>query len=126
MINVEGSATDAELTSPDGRGTLAHTNHYACDRMRPYEGNPDYARKSAVRLSRALELLVDAEPGTIDAAWLRAALADHTTDPPICRHREGDPKVETAFWSVADVTAGEIRYGLGNPCDSEEQVYRFD
>ena len=33
--------------------------------------------------------------------------------------------MKTVFWCVADVTAGEITYGRGNPCDSEPQVYRF-
>jgi hypothetical protein len=29
------------------------------------------------------------------------------------------------FWCIADVSAGEIVYGGGNPCTSEEQRYRF-
>ncbi len=40
VVNVEGSATDAELTGLDADGHLAHTNHYACDRMLPFEGDP--------------------------------------------------------------------------------------
>ena len=28
VVNIEGSATDAEQTGLDGRGTLVHTNHY--------------------------------------------------------------------------------------------------
>ena len=47
---------------PSAAGTLAHTNHYACERMRGYEGDPAYARRSAVRLGRALDLL-DGEDG---------------------------------------------------------------
>ena len=54
VVNVEGSATDAELTRPTAAGTLAHTNHYACERMLRYEGDPAYAKRSAVRLGRAL------------------------------------------------------------------------
>ena len=41
VVNVEGSATDAEITTTSAAGTLAHTNHYACERMRRYEGDPD-------------------------------------------------------------------------------------
>lgn len=125
VVDVEGSATDAELEGLDDRGTYAHTNHYACSRMRPFEGDPAYAERSAVRLERARELLDAAQPRSIDAGWLRAALADHATEPSICRHPEQDSGVATAFWCIADVTAGEIRYGLGNPCEPGEESYRF-
>jgi hypothetical protein len=125
VVDVEGSATDAELEGLDERGTYAHTNHYACSRMRGYEGDPAYAERSAVRLGRAQELLAAAAPGSIDAAWLRAAISDHATDPSICRHPEQDSRVATAFWCIADVTAGEIRYGLGNPCEPGEERYAF-
>jgi hypothetical protein len=79
VVNVEGSATDAEVTGPSVAGTLARTNHYACDRMRRYEGDPAYARLSAVRLSRALELLDGSDgagpsPGSIGPDQLLAAL----------------------------------------------------
>ncbi|MEI7743647.1 MAG: C45 family peptidase, partial [Chloroflexota bacterium] len=47
VVNVEGSATDAEVTVPSAAGTMAHTNHYACERMLPYEGDQAYARRSA-------------------------------------------------------------------------------
>jgi hypothetical protein len=41
VIDVEGSATDAELIGVDDRGHLVHTNHYTCPRMSRYEGEPD-------------------------------------------------------------------------------------
>jgi isopenicillin-N N-acyltransferase like protein len=123
VVNVEGSATDAELTHPDGRGTLVHTNHYACERMRRYEGDETYARKSAVRLARAEALAAGVGEGTVDEAWLRSVLADHATSPALCRHPGQEDTSITAFWCVADVTAGEITYGRGNPCLPGEQRY---
>jgi hypothetical protein len=33
--------------------------------------------------------------------------------------------VATAFWCVVDVTAGDIRYGLGNPCQPGEELFSF-
>ncbi len=126
VVNVEGSATDAEIEGLGERGTFAHTNHYACARMQGYEGDPEYAILSGVRLARARELLDGAAPGTVDAAWMRAALADHATDPSLCRHPRADVRSATAFWCIADVTAGEIRFGLGNPCEPGEERFRFD
>jgi len=125
VTNIEGSATDAEVEHLDERGRFAHTNHYACARMAGFEGDPSYARRSAVRLDRARALLADAPDGSVDAAWLRSALADHATEPSICRHPEQDSRVATAFWCVVDVTAGDIRFGLGNPCQPGEERYRF-
>ena len=129
VVNVEGSATDAEVTHPSSAGTLAHTNHYACERMRRYEGDPAYARTSAVRLARALELLDGGSgsgpvAGSITGATLFAALCDHESHPSLCRHIDGTDGSVTCFWCVADVTAGVVTYGRGNPCRGAE--YRFD
>jgi len=127
VANVEGSATDAEVTGLDDDGHLVHTNHYACDRMVPFEGDPAYAKRSAVRLERGRALLAAAPPGSVTAEGLRTMLADHETKPDsICRHPEfGYPTDKTVFWCVADVTEGRITFGRGNPCDSEAQTYAF-
>ena len=130
VVNVEGSATDAEVSGPSPAGTFAHTNHYACERMRRYEGDPAYARRSGVRLGRALELLDGADgdgpvAGSFGPDQLLAALSDHTTTPSICRHDDGSESSVTVFWCLADVTAGEIWYGLGPRCRGEEAGYRF-
>ena len=131
VVNVEGSATDAELSELSGNGTFAHTNHYACERMLTYEGDAAYARRSEVRLGRALELLdgpdgVGPTPGSITPDTMLAALSDHTSTPSICRHDDGAETSTTAFWCLADVTSGEIRYGRGQPCLGREGRFRFD
>jgi isopenicillin-N N-acyltransferase-like protein len=128
VANVEGSATDAEVTGLDADGHLAHTNHYACDRMLAFEGDPEYAKRSAVRYDRARELLAASAPGSIDADSMRTMLSDHEGAPDsICRHPEpGEPDAsKTAFWCIADVTDGRITFGRGNPCDSDAQSYAF-
>ncbi len=130
VVNVEGSATDAEVTGLSARGTFGHTNHYVCDRMRRYEGDPAYAVRSAVRLDRALELLDGPDgagpaSGSITPESMLAALSDHATSPSICRHEGGGERSVTVFWCLTDVTAGDIRYGRGNPCAGREARYRF-
>jgi hypothetical protein len=130
VVNVEGSATDAELVRPTPAGTLAHTNHYACERMRRYEGDLQYAATSEVRLARARELLEGPSgsgpvPGSITGQALFAALCDHATRPSICRHDDRTETSVTCFWCLADVTSGVIQYGRGNPCAGRRAEYRF-
>jgi hypothetical protein len=75
--------------------------------------------------SRALELLDGAggagpAAGSVTPQTLVAALSDHATSPSICRHDDGSESSVTVFWCLADVTAGEVRYGRGNPCLGRE------
>jgi isopenicillin-N N-acyltransferase like protein len=128
VANVEGSATDAEVTDLDEHGHLAHTNNYVCDRMLRYEGDLDYAPHSNVRYERARALLAAEPPGSVTMDRMRTLLSDHATKPDsLCKHPEfGTPTSKTVFWCVADVTEGRIRYGRGNPCDSVIQEYVFD
>jgi isopenicillin-N N-acyltransferase-like protein len=121
--NVEASATSAGIDEPGADGFLVHTNHYARADMQRFEST-DHYESSCRRLDRAGELAAG-EGFTVES--MRAALADHENAPEsICRHAEEPREVKTVFWCVADVTAGEITYGRGNPCDSEAQAYRFD
>ena len=128
VANVEGSATDAEITGLDARGHLAHTNNYVCDRMLPFEGDTEYAPLSQVRYERARELLAAEPAASLTMDRLRELLSDHETRPQsLCKHPEfGTPTSKTVFWCVADVTDGRIRFGRGNPCDSVAQEYLFE
>ncbi|HSL11439.1 MAG TPA: C45 family peptidase [Actinomycetota bacterium] len=128
VANVEGSATDAEITGLDDRGHLAHTNHYVCDRMIPYEGDEEYAPLSRTRYDRARELLAASPPRSLTMDRLRELLADHETKPQsLCKHPAfGTPTSKTVFWCVADITDGRIVFGRGNPCDSVAQEYVFE
>src|SRR6478672_10632651 len=128
VANVEGSATDAEITGLDARGHLAHTNNYVCDRMLPFEGDIEYAPLSQVRYERARELLAAEPAASLTMDRLRELLSDHETKPQsLCKHPEfGTPTSKTVFWCVADVTDGRIRFGRGNPCDSVAQEYLFE
>ena len=127
VVNVEGSATSVEMTEPDERGHLVHTNHYVCDSMLPFEGDPAYAGRSAVRYGRAAELLAAQPDGTVTEDVLRELLSDHEHAPDsLCRHAdEGVAGSVTCFWCIADVTDMRIVFGRGNPCDSVAQEFAF-
>jgi isopenicillin-N N-acyltransferase-like protein len=120
-VNIEGSATSAVSRVLDADALLVHTNHYVEPGMVRFEGDPELAEHSAIRCDRAQKLAED--PGPLTATRLRTILSDHEHAPDsLCRH--GD-ETETVFWCVADVSAGAITYGLGNPCASEAQEYGF-
>ena len=127
VANIEGSATDVEISHLDEDDHLAHTNHYVSERMRPYEGDTDYAVRSDVRFCRARDLLADHPDGSVTPEVLRSILSDHENQPnEVCRHPEwGHPTSKTVFWCIADVTTGGSLFGRGNPCDSMEQEYVF-
>jgi isopenicillin-N N-acyltransferase-like protein len=129
VMNVEGSATDADFVEPDERGHLVHTNHYVCERMERYEGDPEYRPNSAARFDRARTLLAEQPAGGVDPGTVRSILSDHEGEPnALCRHPEryGDASSSaTAFWWIADLTQREVTFGRGNPCDSTPQTHRF-
>ena len=77
VANVEGSATDVEITHLDEDDHLTHTNHYVSERMRGYEGDPEYAVRSDVRFCRARDLLADQAAGSVTPEVLRSILSDH-------------------------------------------------
>ncbi|HET6868890.1 MAG TPA: carcinine hydrolase/isopenicillin-N N-acyltransferase family protein, partial [Solirubrobacteraceae bacterium] len=109
-------------------GALTHTNHYVCAHMLGYEGDPDYAARSAIRQRRAAALMDEATgtPGSVDTARLLEMLADHENMPDsLCRHPTDQTTTKTVFWCIADVTAGSITFGRGNPCASRPQNYSF-
>ena len=126
VANVEGSATDAAVVGADAHGHLVHTNHYVCDPMLRYEGDPEYAVLSQRRYAQAAHLLAGTPDGSVTMEMLHSFLQDHEGAPDsLCRHEAPGRTSVTAFWCVADVTDGAIRFGRGNPCDSEVQEYRF-
>lgn len=129
LIDVEASATAFDELRLDETGVLAHTNHYICPVMSRFEGDPDYAQRSAIRQRRVGALMAEhaARPGTVTTQALRATLADHVNAPDsVCRHPTTKRRTKTVFWCVTDVTSGDITFGLGNPCRSAAQRYRFD
>jgi isopenicillin-N N-acyltransferase like protein len=116
-VNVEGSATAAEIRALDGGGALVHTNHYEEPPMQRYARKRDHAGSRA-RYARVHEL---AARGTPPLDILR----DHANAPnSICGHGRADG-TKTVFWCVADVAARRIEYGRGNPCASTTQSYEF-
>ena len=126
VANVEGSATDVEITPP-GRAGPPRAHEPLRERAdAPVRGRPG--------LRRPLRRPVLPRPGpargppagSVTPEALREILSDHENQPDeVCRHPEwGHPTSKTVFWCIADVTDGRISYGRGNPCDSMDAGVR--
>ena len=119
-VVVETTATEHHVTE----GAIAHTNHYLVDpAVRVRRVSPG----STARLDRALHLLEDAPPTTLeDCARL---LSDHDAEPEsICVHEEGIEGSATVFAMACDVTTGRMLVSEGSPCLSrwtEHEVPSF-
>lgn len=132
-LDVEASATAGIVLelAPDAR--YCHTNHYVAEEMLAFEADPAFACRSATRLGRGRAMLgsvpgaPDGGVGGIGIEDLLSMLADHENGPDaICRHPGGRDPLCTLFWCVADVSAGRVLYGKGNPCRPRRQIYELD
>lgn len=132
LCHRDGFAIDVEATParrgwlyPD-RGVLVHGNHYeAFSWAADGDAYKPYGADSLLRTWRLRQLLRTGG-ASLDASAIGAALRDHLGHPDgICTHPrpESDPLLrwQTLASSVLDLTAGEWRLALGNPC---EQAHR--
>jgi isopenicillin-N N-acyltransferase-like protein len=126
VVSLEGSATATAEIGLDARGLMHHENHYVHPRMQGYERNAAHAERSATRERRVEALISELEPGSLTPELLRKVLSDHENAPEsICRHGVGEHDMHTVFWVVADLARREVQYGLGPPCETEPELYRF-
>ena len=122
----DGRCTAFEL-DPDGvaelrpeNGRLVHTNHFVLERFRSGE-TP--GRSTVERFERLSALLRSREG--LASADVEAFLSDHGNGTcPICVHPAPDTPPErlpqtsaTNYAFVADLTAGRVRFAMGNPCE---------
>ena len=118
------------VTSRDGRctafeldqdGVIGHTNHFLSARYRA--GSP--GGSTVPRLER-ISALLRARQG-LTSADAESFLGDHENAPhSICAHPAPDTPPErrglvgsTNYAFVADLTAGRIRFVMGNPCEGK-------
>ena len=132
IYNIEGSATDFELTYAGG-SYLVHSNHYVTEKMKKYESDFRYDIQkikhymcSVARFNRMSNLVVDSEE--ISVPGIMAMMRDHANYPySICCHVDEEATVEdqyqTNFSSIVDLTAQELWLCYGNPCFAEYERY---
>jgi len=122
VYSLEGSATDfACMYAHDGY--LVHTNHYASERMRKFEEDPEAMTGSIFRYNRALRL-IEEQLGGVTVESMIDLFRDHVNRPDsICRHRNPSVDIldssETIFSTIYDLTRLELHVCKGNPCESK-------
>ena len=131
-VDIEISNNDFDVLLPKD-GIIVHTNHFLSPRL-PRDPHFDtFKRKlpdSFLRQYRAEKRLaaINVPIGMED---LKSVLQDHTGAPEaICRHNNmkhpAGQRLCTVFSIVIDLTANEMHFCPGSPCETPYRVYRFD
>jgi isopenicillin-N N-acyltransferase-like protein len=133
----EREFADVELTSDgpailrdDGRGFLAHANHFLCGAHACRE-NFDRSLPDSFSRQERIVRLIEERFGRLTVADLEQILADHDGYPVgICRHPHdgaGDsilPKTgKTVAAIIAEPAYGRLHIARGNPCENRFATY---
>lgn len=133
ILDIEATSAGPELLTDDGRGYIAHSNHYCAPRYAtPGNAAATYA-DSFPRLDRMNRLLAE-RYGRLTVDDLKQALADHDGYPSaICRHpqpeNDGSDFVTagvTVAALVAEPEQGRLHVAAGNPCESSFTTYTLN
>ncbi len=138
IAHASGSALDIEAAPGDFTrlypllpedGVLAHTNHFLAPRIHPVDLSLWAMPSSAVRLQR-LRAALTARDTSAAPGDLHSLLRDHADHPfGICAHP--DPRAHrydqgaTIASVVMDLTARQLRYTHGNPCQAPYELFEL-
>lgn len=133
ILDIEATSAGPEILAGDGRGYIAHSNHYCSPRYATAENAAATYADSFPRLDRMNALLAQ-HYGDLTVDGLRCALADHEGYPAaICRHAQAvrdDTDFATAGVTVAGLIAepehGRLHVSAGNPCVNGFTTYSLD
>lgn len=124
FLDIEATTAGPEVLPDEGKGYLAHTNHYVCSRYARKENFDKSWPDSFPRLDRMNRLLESAaasEAG-VSVDDLKKFLADHHGQPTaICRH---DHRASVTVASiVAEPGHRRMHVAVGNPCENRFVTY---
>ena len=135
----EGNITDVELTpegfkqvGEDGRGFIAHSNHFLCAPHACPANDAASLPDSFPRQQRIGELL-SSRLGRLTVEDLKGVLSDHSGHPTsICRHPHDGPdhpsvsaRGRTSASLIAEPAEGRLHVAAGNPCEVDYRTYQL-
>ena len=121
--------TGAEILEPEG-SVLVHTNHYKGIKQKL--AHPNASNGSTYIRNQRMTYLMHSKPG-LTIADLETFCRDHAGYPTsICAHPDPATPPEklpyagaTNYAFITDLTAGKIRFVMGNPCEGEFEDVEF-
>lgn len=130
VLDVEATTAGPERLPDNGKGYVAHANHFQSARYGTPENDAKCVADSFARLER-MEGLLQERLGSIGVADVKVFLSDHDGYPAsICRHpRTSDlgQGFETAGQTTASIIAEpaqrRLHVALGSPCRSAFATY---
>ncbi|MEX2260323.1 MAG: C45 family peptidase [Bryobacteraceae bacterium] len=127
ILDVEATTEGPQILRDQGRGFIAHTNHYLCPRYATRENHERSLKDSFPRLSR-MDSLLTGRMGQLSVADLKRFLSDHSNGPRgICRHQnKGDSTGCTVASIVAEPGANRMQVAAGNPCRNPYTTYSLE
>lgn len=120
ILDIEATTAGPEVLTDEGKGFIAHTNHYVCSRYAKKVNFDQSWKDSFPRLDRMNSLLA-AKEGPVSVDDLKKNLSDHSGQPTsICRH---DRESCTVASIVAEPGRRQLHVAVGNPCENRYVTY---
>jgi len=125
ILNVEATTEGLQFVRDEGKGYLAHTNHYL---SAPYAKQENFERSwpdSFPRLTRMNALLAEGM-GRLDVRMLQQHLSDHSNGSrSICRHPDAKDDNQTVASIIAE-PGRRIHVAAGPPCRGRYVAYELE
>ncbi|MFN7919459.1 MAG: C45 family peptidase [Bryobacteraceae bacterium] len=120
ILDVEATTAGPEVLGDEGKGYIAHTNHFVCSRYARKENFAKSWKDSFPRLDRMKGLLA-ARKGAERVEDLGKMLSDHEGHPvSICRH---DKESCTVASIIAEPAQHRMHVAVANPCENRYATY---
>jgi isopenicillin-N N-acyltransferase like protein len=126
ILDVEATTEGLQILRDDGKGYLAHTNHYLSPRYATRENYTLSSPDSFARQKR-IDALLAKDMGQLEVEGLKRHLSDHLNGPPsICRHLDKKDTSQTVASIIAEPDQRRMHVAAGTPCNSRYVTYSLD
>ncbi|MBK9167532.1 MAG: hypothetical protein IPM24_08710 [Bryobacterales bacterium] len=126
VLDVEATTEGPQILRDEGKGYIAHTNHFLCSRYATKE-NYDKSSPDSFKRQERIDALLAQDAGQLDVAALQRFLSDHSNGPrSICRHPDKADGSQTVASIIAEPGRRRMHVAAGTPCNSRFVAYSMD